>query len=289
MTSDITQAVDPFMLRDRPIGEVLDRVAASGFEAIELSHRDDVLPLFVEPTATETSIAELRGGLAASGVSIASVWVVYDWSNPDEAVRRRAVDWWRRAIEVTAELGVHRMNTEFAGDPQQPVESERSWRRSIEELVPMLEGAGITLSIEPHPYDFIEDGVRATDLVRGLGTERVRYLYCAPHSFSLGGEVADLVDAGSGITGHVHVADTYRPHTIIVNPPGRRPDVRVHQHLDIGAGEVPFELIFERLAVQRFAGVVTVSVFFFDERADESFRHNKARLDALLRGARLIE
>ena len=51
-TPGVTLAVDPFMLRDRPIGEVLVRVAGAGFGAIELSHRDDLLPLFVEPTAT---------------------------------------------------------------------------------------------------------------------------------------------------------------------------------------------------------------------------------------------
>ena len=40
----------------------------------------------------------------------------------------------------------------------------------------------------------------------------------------------------------------------IVNPPGAQ--VRVHQHLDIGQGEIDWELFFKTLGDMRFDGIL---------------------------------
>lgn len=54
----------------------------------------------------------------------------------------------------------------------------------------------------------------------------------------------------------------------IVNPPGCQ--VTVHQHLDIGQGEVDFDEFFSRLESIGFDGIVTTGVFAWEERARES-------------------
>ena len=51
------------------------------------------------------------------------------------------------------------MNSEFNGRPEQASLSEAQFWRSMEELLPILEREGIHLALEPHPDDFIEDGV----------------------------------------------------------------------------------------------------------------------------------
>ena len=82
-------------------------------------------------------------------------------------------------------------------------------------------------------------------------------------------------DAGSLIA-HVHVADTYNHKAssglrYICNPPGAK--VTIHQHMDIGQGEVNWDQFFGSLASVGFDGIMTACVFAWEERADESGRY----------------
>ena len=54
--------------------------------------------------------------------------------------------------------------------------------------------------------------------------------------------------------------------------------VRVHQHRDIGQGEVPWETFFGTLGELEFDGIMTVCVFAWEERARESSQHNLAQI-----------
>jgi myo-inositol catabolism protein IolH len=52
----------------------------------------------------------------------------------------------------------------------------------------------------------------------------------------------------------------------------------VHQHLDIGQGEVDWDVLFGTLAEIGFDGIATVCVFAWEERAEESARVNLAEV-----------
>ncbi len=143
----------------------------------------------------------------------------------------------------------------------------------MEELLPIFEREGIQLRLEPHPDDFIEDGVAAINLIRGIGSANVSYLHCAPHTFHLGGNTPRIMDHAGPLLNHVHVADTFDHRAssglrYIVNPPGS--PARVHQHLDIGQGEVDWDEFFGTLGRLRFDGVMTVCGFAWEERATRS-------------------
>lgn len=76
--------------------------------------------------------------------------------------------------------------------------------------------------------------------------------------------------AGSRLK-HVHIADCYNHlanvgNRHIVNPPGA--DARVHQHNEIGHGDVAWDEFFETLRETEFDGVATVCVFGWEEDAD---------------------
>ena len=275
----ITLAADPAMLGDRPIADAVRAVAAAGYPALELSPRQDFLPGFAPPATTPTLVKILAREAAAAGVVIASTMVVYNWSSPDEDERRAAVGYWRTAISIAADLGCGRLNTEFAGDPRRPSESEAAFRRSFEDLLPSLEAADVDLFVEPHPYDFVETGADALRILGSLGNARVGYIYCSPHAFYLGGSIPEQIAAGGPLLGHVHLADTYSPRRIIVNPRGT--DARVHQHLDIGQGEVDWPTVFSSLAQTAWGGLMTVSVFAWPERAEASLIANLAKVREL--------
>jgi myo-inositol catabolism protein IolH len=84
----------------------------------------------------------------------------------------------------------------------------------------------------------------------------------------------------------VHIADSFDHRAssglrYIVNPPGST--ARVHQHLDIGQGEVDWDLFFRTLAEVGFDGIATVCVLAWEDRAEESCRQNLARVGEFAR------
>ena len=144
----------------------------------------------------------------------------------------------------------------------------------MEELLPIFEAEQLPLHIEAHPDDFVEENNLAVDMIRSVNSPWVKYLYCAPHTFHLGEDVAAMLRYAAPVLAHVHVADSFnhkRGWRYILNPAGT--PARIHQHLDIGAGEVDWEAFFGTLAEIDFDGIMTSQVFAWDgERAVQSSR-----------------
>ncbi|MBP5941365.1 sugar phosphate isomerase/epimerase family protein [Streptomyces acidiscabies] len=272
-------ALDPYMFRALSIDAMVRTVAELGYEYIELSPRDDFMPFFVHPRADDERIAELKNSLRTHGVQLSSVLPLYKWSSPDESERQAAVRYWKRMIEITAELECPLMNSEFNGRPERAAESEAAFWRSLEELLPLFEREGIALNLEAHPDDFCEENTPAVDLVRAINKPWVNYLYCAPHTFHLSGaaevgaDIAQMLRYAGDKLQHVHIADSFNHKgssglRYITNPPGT--PTRIHQHLDIDQGEVDWPTFFTTLRNLNFDGVATACVFAWEERARES-------------------
>lgn len=274
-------ALDPYMLRGLPFGEVCRIAADLGYDAIELSPRSDFIPFFTHPRADRSRVAEFRTALRETGIEISSVLPLYRWSSPDEDERMAAVRYWKRAIQLTVELGVTVMNSEFNGRPEAAAASEAQFWRSMEELLPIFDREGIQLNLEAHPDDFVERNDAAVDLVRGIDSPGVGYLFCAPHTFHLGDDIGAMIEYAAPVLRQVHIADVFNHRAssglrYIVNPPGSA--ARVHQHLDIGQGEVDWDACFAALRRVHFDGILTSCVFAWEERALESSRFMLERI-----------
>ena len=275
-------ALDPYMLRERPFGEVCRIAADIGYDSIELSPRPDFIPFFTHPRADRARVAEFRTALRDTGIELASILPLYRWSSPDEDERQAAVRYWKRAIQLAVDVGCTTMNSEFNGRPDQPARSEAQFWRSMEELLPIFEREGIRLNLEAHPDDFIERNEPAVDLVRAIDSPGVRYVFCAPHTYHLGDDIArDDRLRRRRSSAQVHIADVLNHRAssglrYIVNPPGST--ARVHQHLDIGQGEVDFDACFRALHAVGFDGILTSCVFAWEERAVESSRFMLERI-----------
>lgn len=270
-------ALDPYMFRSTPLLELPGLVADLGYEWIELSPREDFTPFFLHPRANGEVVRKFKAALDAAGVGVASHLPLYRWSGPDEDERQAAVRYWKRAIELTVELDCRVMNSEFNGRPEQASLSEAQFWRSMEELLPVFERESVELRLEPHPDDFVENGKVAVDMVRGINSSLVSFLYCAPHTFHQGGDIAGIMEYAGDLMTHLHVADSFDHRgssglRYIVNPPGST--ARVHQHLDIGQGEVNWDEFFGTLGRlgfgEREETIMTVCVFAWEDRARES-------------------
>lgn len=279
--------LDPYMQRHLSLPEIARVTADYGFDGIELSPRSDFLEWWVMPRATSQRIREFKRAIREQGTELATLQPMYRWASPVEEERRAAMRYWRRAIEIASEMECPLMVSEFgrgtspersAGLPPgvaTPETCEDAFWRSMDDLVPILERSGITLSLEPHPEDWVETFHPAIDIIRNIGSDAVKMSYIVPHTFFYGGDMAAMLKEAADILAHVRVADTFDHRgsselRYIVNPPGAK--VRVHQHLDIGQGDIDWKLFFDTLAEIRFDGVLSSCVFAWEERAEDSSR-----------------
>lgn len=269
-------ALDPAMYTDLPLKEVIDKAARLGYEYIELSPREDFIPFYKYPKVDSEMIKNVKRWCRDAGVQLSSVLPVQYWSGPDEDRRQAAVRNWKRAIEITVDLEVDLMNTEFAGSKFEPQVCEEKFIKSMEELLPIFEKENLKLNLQSHPFDFIERNDEALRMIRALDKPWINLVYSTAHTFFYDDGIGDIAtmfdDAGDRLT-HVLFADTFNHKAAnglryITNPPGV--EATIHQHLNIGEGEVDFDTIFRKLSEMKFDGIATNSVFAWVEKADES-------------------
>lgn len=279
-------ALDPQMFfASHSVWELPDVVASLGYSWMELSPKADFVPFFRHPRVDDAGVRKLKKVAADAGVGIASLLPVLRWSGPGEDERVAAVRAWRRTIQIAVDLGVDTINSEFNGRPEAAEHAEAQFWKSMEELLPVFEREGIALILEPHPDDFVEDGLEALNVVRGLNRDWIGFLYCTPHAFHQGHDPATIITAAAELVRYVHLADAF-DHTAsnglryITNPPGN--PVRVHQHMEMGRGEVDYDAVFAALAAVGFDGVISSCVFGFEDDARDISERQRDKAVALI-------
>jgi len=267
-------------------------VADLGYEWMQLTPHPDFIPFHRRARADDELVGALKKAVSDAGIGICALQPVLRWSSPDESLRQYAVSHAKRVIEIAVELGVPVINTEFSGRPEAQEDSENSFYRSMEELVPILEREGVRMNFDPHPDDFVEEGREALRVLRGVNSPAIGFVYVGAHSFhlgGLGGDAEGIVAAAGDRLGAVFAADTFDHHRshglrYISNPPGNA--ARVHQHLAIGDGDVDWEQLFAALATNGFLdreeSILVSNVFAEDETAEATSRAQLARITELV-------
>ncbi|MGF7031593.1 myo-inositol catabolism protein IolH [Paenibacillus mucilaginosus] len=270
-------AYDPTHFRDSlSMEEMIFKTAELGYEYIELSPREDFCPFYKYPKVDKQKIKQVKKWLNEAGVKLSSLLPLYHWAGPEEERRQAAVRNWKRAIEIAVELDVDLMNSEFSGTKYNPVVCEEHFVRSMDELIPVFEKEGVRLNLQAHPYDFIETNTGAIDMIRALDRPWIKLVYSTAHTFFYDdgiGNVGKMLDEAGDLLDHVLFADTFNHKAAyglryIVNPPDAQ--ITVHQHLNIGEGEVDFDTMFRKLREMKFDGIATNAVFAYSDRAEES-------------------
>jgi myo-inositol catabolism protein IolH len=290
-------ALDPYMHRHLPLTELPRLTRELGYDHIELSPRADFLEWWVRPRLFPARLQAFKKALREQGVTLASIQPMYRWSSPFQDEWETAIRNWKIAIQVAVEMDCDTLVSEFGrgGSPARShacqdgrhnVEAcEDAYWRTMDVLVPILEKEGVTLSVEPHPEDWIETLTPAVDIVRTINSERVKCSYIAPHTFYYGDDMAELIRYAAPVLAHVRIADTFNHKAssqlrYIVNPPGST--ARVHQHLNMGEGEIDWDLFFGTLSEVGFDGVLSSCVFAWEEKAEASSRFMRQEMQRYL-------
>ena len=257
--------------------EVAARV---GFEWLQVTPHADLIPFFNHPKADDDLVQKFKKVAKDAGVGLASTLPVLRWSSPEPDAREAAVRYFKRVLQITQDLEIPVIGTEFSGRPERAEESERAFYRSMEELLPLIEKSGVKVFIDPHPDDFVEDGLAAWRVIRGINSKSIGMVYVASHTFHMGNQPEAILEAASGRVGIVHISDTMdhrASHGLryITNPPGNA--VRVHQHLRVGQGDVDFNRMFSALKLNGFLdnpdSIMCSSVFAENETNLETAKY----------------
>jgi myo-inositol catabolism protein IolH len=282
-------ALDPAMYHaDMSVADEVRKAAELGYEHLELSPRSDWFFWHHYPKADDAAIAEVKQALKETGVSMTTLVPVFNFSSPDEQERQAQVRNWKRLLEICNELECPIIVSEFSGDPNQARKSEHAFYKSMEELSPVFERYGTALNMDAHPYDFVERNDYAVQIIRGLNVPWVNYVFCAPHAFHLDdgiGDVRRMMQYAGDKLQHLHIADCYNRRAnvgnrYIINPQGA--DVRIHQHNEIGNGDLNWDEFFATVRDMNFDGVATVCVFGWEETADDIHRRMLDKVKAEL-------
>ncbi|MCF4123098.1 sugar phosphate isomerase/epimerase [Antribacter sp. KLBMP9083] len=290
----VTIALDPTPFHhDHGLLDFPDVVARLGYDAMQLSPHVDFTPFFRYPKADDALVTSLKKRAADAGVAIPAILPVQRISWPDEPQREAAVRNFLRVIELAVQLEIPVINSEFSGRPERSEDSEAAFYRSMEVLLPRIEREGLRLNLDPHPDDFVEDGLEAWRIIRGLNSASVGFVYVASHTFYYGDRATTLIPEIDDRLGAVYTADSFdhrRSHGLryISNPPGNT--ARVHQHLRIGDGDVDWAELFGVLAgtgyLDRDDALIVSNVFAEDEASEEVSRIQLERLRELIDTAR---
>jgi myo-inositol catabolism protein IolH len=278
-------ALDPYMHRHLSLEALCKKTKELGYDYIELSPRDDFVKWWTRPRVYPERLSAFKKAMKTYDVSLATIQPMYRWSSPYREEWEMAMDNWKRLIEIAVELDNPLLISEFGrgGSPERSeVDTsgrhsaeacENAFWRSMDVLVPILEREGLVLSIEPHPEDWVEEMEPAVDIIKTINSSSIKCSYIAPHSFYYGDDIATSIKATEGQLVHARVADTFNHKAssalrYIVNPPDS--NARVHQHLDIGEGEIDWDTFFKTLKEINFDGVLSSCVFAWEDRADQS-------------------
>jgi hydroxypyruvate isomerase len=157
------------------------------------------------------------------------------WLNPE--MRSACVDAVRESCKVAKQLGspslIVTCGNEIPGVPRE--EQRRSLVDGLKAAAPVLEDAGITMCLEPlnvlvdHKGYFLASSAEAFEIVREVGSPRVKVLYDIYHQQITEGNLIATITANIGLIGHFHVADV----------PGRH---------EPGTGEINYGNVFDAIA-----------------------------------------
>jgi sugar phosphate isomerase/epimerase len=200
--------------------------------------------------------------------------------------RERRVDFYRRSIDLAVELGAPivslwsgaaRGGVVGDGPGTDPAAAEPAWDRLVAGVLAVLDHAracGVRIGFEPEPGMFVERPAGYLELVRRLG-ER-------------GSELGLTLDLGHlVVTGDVPAAHAIRAlarHLIHVHLDDAR--AGVHEHLQLGAGELDLADALTTLHDVGYRGMAAVELSRDSHRAPQAAREALERIAAALPAAR---
>ncbi|WP_181801997.1 sugar phosphate isomerase/epimerase family protein [Streptomyces shenzhenensis] len=238
------------------LGDALAVLADLGYDGVALTldhgHLDpyaDDLPRRVAAIARDLA----RHGLDVT-VETGAPYLLDPWGKhlptlmADGSERR--IDLLRRAVRVAADLGSPTVHLCSGPAPEGRLPERDAWKRlaaGVESVLETAEGYGVSLAFEPEPYMFVDTVERCLELANLVGghelfgiTLDVGHAHCVEDR-----TVLECVRLAAPRLLNVQIEDMRRG---------------VHQHLELGTGEIDFPPVLAALQNLEHRGLVSVEI-----------------------------
>jgi len=254
-----------------PYEDCIRRVAGCGFKAIELIAWN---PDFLNNYWTKPKVADIKKELANSGIALSQfVHSVHDLSSPDKDKRAGALENWKRAVGIGADLGAPIINM-VASHPfamRDTVEMPRittkplvqkyatknvprgvDWDQNFRDYVDGMRkcaeacaAAGVRMSVEPHPGRYLANHDGALRLLEQVDHPAMGINFDPSHTFPIGDFPNISVYRLNKHIIHLHVSDN---------------DAVTNVHWRPGMGKIDWVAMFQALKDVGYDGVVSVEL-----------------------------
>jgi len=254
-----------------PYEDCIRRIAGCGFKAIELIAWN---PDFLNNYWTKPKVADIKKELASSGIALSQfVHSVHDLSSPDKDTRAGALENWKKAVGIGAELGapiinmvashpfamrdsfeIPRITTKplvqkyATKDVPRGVDWDQNFRDYVDGLRKCAEtcaAAGVRMSVEPHPGRYLANHDGALRLLEQVDHPAIGINFDPSHTFPIGDFPNISVYRLNKHIIHLHVSDN---------------DGVTNVHWRPGMGKIDWVAMFQALKDVGYDGVVSVEL-----------------------------
>jgi sugar phosphate isomerase/epimerase len=265
-----------------PFEEAADRIAALGYEGLELlADVPHAWPAgLLEGPKRAIRAAMERNRLEFSNVNAFMMNAINDYRQPywfpsfiepDPHYRRVRIDHTRRALSLCAELGAPHITTE-PGGPLAPGQTrQEAIDLFVEVLKPLAEHAdreGVLLLIEPEPQLLLETTDQYLEVAERVDAPSIGLNFDVGHAFCVGEDLPVAIARLAPHIRHYHLEDIAAS--------------RVHHHLVPGMGAIDFAAVIDAIRATGYDGWLTVELYPFVDDPDAAARQAREVLGPLV-------
>jgi sugar phosphate isomerase/epimerase len=251
---------------DAPYDDGLQRIAALGLKAVELIAWDrEALDTYYTPQG----IKHLRLLIDDLGLELSEfVSTPRGMASPDAAVRGKAVDHFKRLVEVAVELGTDIVNSvapypldltfphmklkhlyqEWTIDFDPSLDWGQNWAdyvAVIRRCCDICEDAGVKYALESHPYRWMRNAASMMRLIDQVNSPALGMNFDPSHLFPMG-EMPQMViyEVGERVF-HTHFSDN---------------DGTSNAHWRPGKGKIDWKGVLQALKAVGYNGVISIEL-----------------------------
>jgi sugar phosphate isomerase/epimerase len=199
---------------DEPLEKTLERLSRLGYDGISLKGEPDQY----DPEATKQLVRRY-------GLEVASIDGIYPWptderdlSNPEERVRKRAVEYVNRCTDLAVAVGAPLVVVvpSPVGKTKSLATKQKEWEWAVESVKRVAEYAlqkGIEVAVEPinrYETHLLNNCEQALEFVKEVAVENTKIMLDCFHMNIEEADPAAAVRRAGRMLIHMHVADSNR-------------------------------------------------------------------------------
>ncbi len=169
--------------------EMLRKTGDHGFQCVQLAYKKGIIGVGGYGDVTPELVAETVAAVQETGVSIAVHGTYVELSMVEEEKRRKQVDAFISQIPYTKLLKAGCQGSETTNMDKQPggttrKEAQKALLKSLEEIMPHAEAAGITVAVEPVFYHAMNTPEAARMVLDSIQSPNLKIIFDAANLIS---------------------------------------------------------------------------------------------------------